>query len=617
MLNYADEHGVIAMPSLPDAMQLQSRIFEPEISRLYRRRVDKHLRRFGNHPSVCLWFMHFNLLGYNLYLAPTYLDGTGYDPNSNAIRKQRERFCLEAQRLAQLSDPRPIYHHAGGLAGDSYTLNCYLGPDQPLQEREEWPSRWAEKRPFPLMTVEHCLTLIPYWYRLRKFPLSEVYSSESLFEEMAAVYLGRRAYSLLTPESFRRYNLDKERPAETWPHAVLFNPAYQEVKSLVARRSLRAWRTYGISGIIFNAENWAYKDDQGRPQPVLKALQRWFGDTNCYIAGPEGNWPSKDHAFFAGEKVRKQIVLLNDLTRDLPCALRWRLEDADGGVRAQGEVQATARAGVPTFYPLEFSVPQVKTRTSFKLVVEPREQPNDHFQADSFAIDVFPAAVPPTNTASVVVYDPVGETTRMLDRAGVKSLPLTDKSELRAGTLLVVGKKAWDAAFLKLAAELGLDRKIREGLKVLVFEQAASAPAPFGLKLQERSTRDVFIAAAGHSFLEGLTPDDLHDLRGESDLIEPYPAAVKTEPGWSFPKRFYKWGNRDVAATFVYTKPHYAPFGPILECGFDLVESPLLEARFGGGRVVLCQMDVTSRYGADPVSTRARRQPADPTEPAG
>ncbi|MEI6501091.1 MAG: hypothetical protein WCP21_08695, partial [Armatimonadota bacterium] len=37
---------------------------------------------------------------------------------------------------------------------------------------------------------------------------------------------------------------------------------------------------------------------------------------------------------------------------------------------------------------------------------------------------------------------------------------------------------------------------------------------------------------------------------------------------------------------------------------FDLVQSPLLEAHCGKGSVTLCQVDVTPRYGRDPVSTR-------------
>jgi hypothetical protein len=595
ILSFADEQGLVAFTNLPDASIIEGRILEPEVARLYQRRLDKDIRRLANHPSVCMWAMHFNTLGYNLYIAPSALDGSHKPTRESYL--QRERYCLEAQRLAQAIDPLPLYHHSNGNSGDIYTLNCYLGPEQPLQEREDWPSLWAEKRPFPLITVEHCLILTPYWYRLRRFPLEDVYASEPLFEEFAAVYLGPRAYKQLTPEMFDIYTSQRK----LWPHDVLFHPSYQEVKALVARRSLRAWRTYGVSGITFNAENWAYRDAQGKPTPVMNALARWFGDTDMYIAGPEGNWQSKDHAFIGGEKVCKQIVLLNDLTRDLPCALQWRLEDQAGAVSAQGVLEATARAGTPTFCPIECPAPEVKARTSFKLLVEPRK-PDEHFKPESFALEVFPPATPPTIAANVLIYDPAGETARMLEQAHVKAQSLTGKSDLRAGTLLVVGKKSWDDSFAKLASELDLDRRIREGLNVLVFEQ--NAGSPFGLRLQERSWRDVFIATPGHPLLNGLVPEDLHDLRGESDLVEPYPDLPPEALNGEFPKRFYKWGNQGVAATFVYTKPHYTPFVPILECGFDLVESPLMEVTVGAGRVVLCQMDVTSRYGVDPISTQ-------------
>ncbi len=38
--------------------------------------------------------------------------------------------------------------------------------------------------------------------------------------------------------------------------------------------------------------------------------------------------------------------------------------------------------------------------------------------------------------------------------------------------------------------------------------------------------------------------------------------------------------------------------------GFDLAESPLLEVTRGKGRIVFCQLDVSNRYGTDPVATQ-------------
>jgi hypothetical protein len=202
----------------------------------------------------------------------------------------------------------------------------------------------------------------------------------------------------------------------------------------------------------------------------------------------------------------------------------------------------------------------------------------------------------------ILLFDPVGDTAAVLRRGGVSWEPLTEKSDLKPDSLVVVGRKGYGEAFLSLAKKLSLEQAVvRDGVDLLVFEQTAGSP--FGLQLEEVSARHVFRAADAHPFLHGLEAEDFINLRGESDLIEPYPdAPPETEKQW--PKRYFKWGNRGVVATFVYTKPHYAPFTPVLECGFDLVDSPLMEAKAGRGRIVLCQVDVTSRCGVDPVSTQ-------------
>lgn len=599
VLEYADEHGLIALPILPDAQVLRDRIFDPEVARLYHRRVEKHIRRYGNHAAIGMWFMHFNLAGYGWYVAPDKVDGS-YKP-SDAAFVGKERYALEAQRIAQTVDPRPIYHHACGNFGDIFTTNCYIGPTSPLQEREEWPSRWAEKRPFPLIACEHDLMLIPYWFRERRFPLEVVYASEPIFDEIAAMYLGRRAYASLTPELFDLYDMGRE-PRDSRMRALIeHHPGYQEVKTIFARRSLRAWRTYGVSGIIFNAENWDFKDSNGNPLPVMKAMARYFGDTDLYIAGPAGDWESKDHSFISGERVRNQLVLLNDLTRDLPCTLEWQLVDAKGEVLASGRVDAVSRAGQPTFVPVEFTAPEVAARTDFTLAVSAVTQPGQHFQPESLALQVYPPTPRPVVPGKVLLFDTEGQTTAALPRAGISFEPLTEASDLSSAALVIVGRQSYAEAFLALARKLDLERAVRNGLHLLVFEQTAGSP--LGLKLEEQSTRQAFIAAPGHPFLHGLAPEDFVDFRGQSDLTDAYPPAP---PGTEheFPKRFYKWGNRGVVASYVYTKPHYAPFTPILECGFDLVNSPLMEARLGNGRVVVCQLDVTSRCGADPVATR-------------
>lgn len=598
VLAYCDEHGLIAAPNLPDPMVLRDRVFDPAVAKRYQHRVDSHVRAWGNHASIGLWYMDFNLAGYLWYCAPSKLDGS-YQPDSPAFR-DKERYAMEAERLAQQVDPRPIYHHACGNFGHQLTSNLYLGPNSPTQEREEWPSAWAAKRTKPFMAVEHCCWLICYWFRPRQFPLSVVYAGEPIFDELTALEEGPSAYQRITPELFDLYDMDRTPRGDRTRALIRHHSGYQAVKSEVARRSLRAWRTWGVPWIVFNAENWDFEDGAGHDLPVKQALAHYFGDTDLYVAGAPGDWPSKDHAFYAGEKVRKQVVLLNDLQHDIPVTLRWRVTDPAGKETAAGGMSAVSKAGVPTFVPVEFRAPAVAVRTELTLRVEPVDQPRHDFQPEAMALQVFPRPAP-VAPGGVVLYDPAGDTAAMLRKAGVPFSPLAGNTELGSGAkLVIVGRRAWDAGFLAWAKAHDLESAIRAGLRLVVFAQTTAAP--FGLKLTETSTRDSFVALSGDPLLAGLGAADLHDLRGSSDVIPPYPdAPPETEHKW--PPRCFKWGNRGVLATYVYLKPHYAPFRAVLECGFDLTQSPLLEARYGRGTVTLCQVDVTERYGTDPVST--------------
>ncbi|MBI2300621.1 MAG: hypothetical protein HYU66_17065, partial [Armatimonadetes bacterium] len=369
VLDYCDAHGLIAAPILPDLEVLRDQVFDPRVAPRYRRRLEQHIRQYGNHPSVGLWYMDFNLAGYLWYCAPSKLDGV-YKPTDAGFR-QKERYALEAERLAHEVDPRPIYHHACGNFGHQVTSNLYLGPNSPTQEREEWPSAWAAQSTVPFVAAEHCLWLIPYWFRPRQFPLSVVYAGEPIFDELTALVRGPEAYAEISPELFERYDMDRQPGGDRTRSLIRHHPGYQAAKSEIARLSLRAWRTWGVSGILFNAENWDWIGDHGEPLPAMKAMARYFGDTDLYIAGAPGDWPSKDHAFYAGETIRKQVVLLNDLQHDIPVSLRWRLVSAAGKELAAGRLAMVSKAGVPTFAPLEVKAPAVTARAEYRLQVDP------------------------------------------------------------------------------------------------------------------------------------------------------------------------------------------------------------------------------------------------------
>ncbi|MCC7492959.1 MAG: hypothetical protein IT204_11445 [Fimbriimonadaceae bacterium] len=608
ILNYCDEQGLVAAPLLPDSVLLRERIFEPAVNARFARRIEQFARTYGHHASIGLWYQHFNLAGYYWYLAPSKIDGR-YRPD-DANFAATERFALEAERLARQADGRAVYHHACGNFGSQITANIYLGPNTPTQEREEWLSGWSAQRTKPYLAVEHCCWLIPYWFRPRTFPLSVVYAGEPIFDELAAQQVGPDAYRSLTPELFELYDLDRAPRGSRTRALIARHPGYQAVKAEVARRSLRAWRTWEVPAVIFNAENWDFLDNAGRALPMQQALADYCGDLDLYLAGPGDDWPSKDHSFDAGESITKQVVLLNDLSVDRPLTLRWTVQTAAGQTIASGQLDAVAQAGRPTKVPLTFRAPAVTARTALTLRVTPSDA---RFRESSLALQVFPPAPPLRLPAGTLLYDPPGDTTRLLQAAHAVAAPLTAASVLTDVPLVLVGRGAWDASFEALARQLRLAEAVAAGTQVVVFEQRSGRPA--GLTLTETSTRDAWPVDPTHPLLSGLAAVDWHDLRGASDVLPPYPDAPP-ESRRTWPARGFKWGNRGIVATYVYHRPQRIPFVALLSCGFDLNQSPLLEAVHGRGRVTLCQVDLTNRYGRDPVSTRLLQNLLAPRPPA-
>ncbi len=69
--------------------------------------------------------------------------------------------------------------------------------------------------------------------------------------------------------------------------------------------------------------------------------------------------------------------------------------------------------------------------------------------------------------------------------------------------------------------------------------------------------------------------------------------------------RVWRCGNRGNVASVLIEKPARGDFLPILDGGFSLQYSPLLEYREGQGLVLFCQLDVTGRTETDPAAENA------------
>jgi hypothetical protein len=365
-----------------------------------------------------------------------------------------------------------------------------------------------------------------------------------------------------------------------------------------------------------------------------------------FIAGGRGEFTDGSHAFTAGGAVEKALVVLNDTGAPVEVAGAWTLADAAGAVVARGELAGPVPAGDRTFdrFPIRFACPAVAARSDLRLSVAARA--GAAAIADQVVITVFPARQGPAWPAGRAVWrlnlsdDRIHErrhfawnrvNEEMLAATGLETRLVaglrtfawegvgppavraldTTRALVAEGTpapgdLLIIPRHCLRSApdsqdlNLRLLDRLGLDRLVEQGLNLLVLEQ--DLPNVFGLRTQETRPRRAFRAAPGHPVFDGIEDADLASWNGHSDLA---PAHTPwSESADELPDQFWRCSNRNSVATRVFVRPQVGAVRALAVCGFDLMESPLLEVCRGRGRMLFCSFDVSSRYGGDPVATR-------------
>ena len=135
----------------------------------------------------------------------------------------------------------------------------------------------------------------------------------------------------------------------------------------------------------------------------------------------------------------------------------------------------------------------------------------------------------------------------------------------------------------------------------------------FGFRVAEYGLRQVFPRVPDHPLLAGLTAEHLRDWRGEATILAAAPRIQDASPlrpdgpvvRHRRVTRLWRCGNRGNVASVLIEKPARGDFLPILDGGYSLQYSPLLEYREGKGMVLFCQMDVTGRTETDPAADDA------------
>ena len=226
-------------------------------------------------------------------------------------------------------------------------------------------------------------------------------------------------------------------------------------------------------------------------------------------------------------------------------------------------------------------------------------------QHDAFSIQVLPRPQPPEPDARIALFDPLGQTAALLKTLGIAHQSIDAAADVSKFDLVVIGKQALTAG--GAAPDLS---PVERGLKVLIFEQTAEAlEKRLGLRSVEYGLRQVFPRVPDHPAIAGIGAAAWSDWRGAATLLSPQlkyervPQHGPTVRWCDIPvSRPWRCGNRGNVASVLIEKPARGDFLPLVDGGYSLQYSPLMEYREGSGVILFCQLDVTGRTEAEPVA---------------
>ena len=657
ILRAADDVGMLVGFTQPHFSHYEWKTPDADENNGYARHAAFYARAAGNHPSVVMYVMSHNATGYEEDMNPDMIDGIHDRRDQWGLKNVK--LAMRAEAIVKRLDPRRIiYHHASGNLGVMHDSNFY--PNfAPVQELDDWFEHWATEGVKPAFTCEYGApftwdwTMYRGWYKGQREWGSAKVPWECCLAQWNAQFFGDRAYQISEAEKANlRWEAKQFRAGNVWHRWDYPNPVgsdrFEEcypVFAMYLTDNWRAYRTWGVSGISpWEYENfWKVREgvDRNRKQlkvdwdhlqrpgfspdyieqrfermdtafersdwlatPAADALIRNNRPLLAYLAGKPSAFTSKDHNFLPGETFEKQIIVINNSRETATCEAEWLLNLPQP---TTGKTQVTLGTGEQGRIPLSLALPKSLAAGSYEIRMTAKFS-DGQTQEDHFVINVLPELRPSLDLDSnlkIALFDPKGETTKLLETIGLRPQQIAANSDLSAYDVLVIGKcaLAGDGPALDIS-------HVREGLKVIVFEQTSDVlEKRFGFRIEEYGLRQLFPRVPDHPILADVQPENLRDWRGAATILPPrlkYEMRPRYGPTveWSgIPvTRVWRCGNRGNVASVLIEKPARGDFLPILDGGFSLQYSPLMEYREGKGLVLFCQLDVTGRTESDPAA---------------
>jgi len=654
ILRAADDEGMLVSFSQPHFGQYSWDSPDADRNNGYARDAAFYVRAAQNHPSVVFYSMSHNAVGTEEQINP---ESIGVRDDRDRWSDRNARRALRAEAIVSRLDPsRIVYHHSGANLGAMYTANFYVN-FTPIQEMSDWFEHWSANGVKPAFLCEYGTplswdwTMYRGWFKgVRAFGDGKA-PWELCLAEWDAQFLGPEAYKLTDVEKkYLRWEAGRFRAGEPWHHwdyplddvTAAALEQRNEVYAMYLADNVRAFRTWGLSAFCpwDHGAYWTLRDGARRGRTELKVdwdgLQRpgfsadyvdhqmelinssyersdWIPTAAgrallrnnmpllAYIGGKPAAFTSKDHNFHPGETVEKQLIVINNSRRAVDCDCRWSLGLPE---QASGQTVLHVETGQQVRVPLSFVLPTGVRPGRYELGAAVKFSDGET-QSDTIAIDVLPRPAPFGEGPRIALFDPRGETAALIGSMGVQFAPVDAGADLSVYDILIVGKAA-----LSVGGPAPDIARVRDGLKVILFEQTPEVlEQRFGFRVEQYGLRWVFKRVPDHPLLAGIGDENLWNWRGESTLL---PQRLQYQMGprhapqvtWcGIPvTRVWRAGNRGDVASVLIEKPARGDFMPILDGGFSLQFSPLLEYREGRGMVLFCQMDVTGRTESDPAA---------------
>jgi beta-galactosidase len=654
ILRAADDVGMLVSFSQPHFSHYDWRAGGADAANGYARHAAYYVRAAQNHPSVVMYSMSHNATGYEEDMNPDLIDGIHAPRDTWALKNVG--LATRAEAIVKRLDPsRIVYHHASGNLGPMHAINFY--PNfVPIQELSDWFEHWATEGIKPVFTCEYGApftwdwTMYRGWYKGQREFGSAVVPWEFCLAEWNSQFLGDRAFAISDAEKanlrWESQQLREGKVWHRWDYPVDVGSTRLEerypVFAMYLKDNWRAFRTWGVSAVSpWEFEHfWRLRPEVNRARQELKVdwqnLQRpgfspdyidqryermdlayersdWIPTAAAqaliennkpllaYLSGKPGAFTSQDHIFCPGEKIEKQLIIINSSREPIAADCQWSFP---GPGSAAGTNHIIVAAGQQERIPISFDLTATSPSGRYELTSEVRFA-NDELQRDRFEINIVGRPAAAVLTGKIALFDPNGETGTLLSRLGVRAERIGADADLSGYDVLIVGKAA-----LTLDGPAPDISKVRDGLKVILFEQTSEVlEKRFGFRTEEYGLRQVFPRVPNHPALSGLSTSQLRDWRGEATVL---PSRLKYELqprygptvkwcGLQVP-RLWRCGNRGNVASVLIEKPMQGDFLPIVDGGFSLQYSPLMEYHEGKGLVLFCQMDVTARSEGEPTA---------------